>query len=88
MFQYIARYQICRYIRTSLRFAKEEADDRKTLLFDPARYIRTFDVIFEISCILLRRRLMFGKIALHAIFNVISEVNCVFIPAAFSVDFF
>ena len=46
-----------RSIRTILRFTKEEAEVQKQALpFVPARYIRTFDVISEGICVLLRRR--------------------------------
>ena len=40
-----------RYIRTSivLRFIKEGANLKKALLFVPARYIRTFDVMSEVN---------------------------------------
>ena len=45
-----------RNIRTILRFTKEEAQIRRqAILFVPARYIRIFDVISEIICVLLRR---------------------------------
>ena len=50
-----------------LRFTEEEAGVRKqALLFVPARYIRTFDVISEVNCVLLRRKLMFETITFEA----------------------
>ena len=49
-FQFISLYQnFWRYIRTTLRFTKEEADVRKRAPpFLPARYIINFDVISEV----------------------------------------
>ena len=41
-----------------LRFTKEEADvPKQAFPFVPARYIRTFDVISEVNCVFLRRKL-------------------------------
>ena len=45
-----------RYIQNILRFTKREAEVRKQALpFVPTHYIRTFDVISEVICVLLRR---------------------------------
>ena len=45
-----------RYIRTFLRFTKEDEEVRKqALIFAPARYIRSLDIISEAKCVLLRR---------------------------------
>ena len=61
-----------------LRFTNEEAEVRKQAFpFVPARYIRTFDAISEVNCVVLRRKRRFEKIALYPNFDVISEVNCV-----------
>ena len=46
-----------------MRFTEEEADVRKQAFpFVPARYIRTFDVISEVNCVLLRRKRRFEKL--------------------------
>ena len=56
-----------------LRFT--EADVRKSAPpFVPARYIRIFDVISEVNCVLLRKKWSFKIIALYPNFDVISEV--------------
>ena len=50
-----------------LRFTKEEAEVRKQALsFVPARYIRSFDVISEVNCVLLRRKRTFENIPVHS----------------------
>ena len=60
-----------------LRFTKEEAKVRKQVIpFVPACYIRTFDVISDMICFLLRRKRRIEFIALYPKFDVISEVNC------------
>ena len=75
-------FQILQNIHFLLHFklhsTKEDADVRKQALpFVPARYIRTFDVISEVNCVLLPRKRKFDTIALHPNFDVIFEVNCV-----------
>ena len=56
-------FQICQnstfysILNLILRFTKEEAEIRKQAFpFVPARYIRTFDVISEVNCVLSTRR--------------------------------
>ena len=59
-----------------LRFTDEaEAEVRKRASpFIPARDIRTFDVVSEVNCVLLRRTRCFEIIALYPNLYVISEV--------------
>ena len=58
-----------------LRFIKAEAKVQKQALpFVSARYIRTFDVLSEVNCVLLRRRKRrFEAIELNPNFDDISE---------------
>ena len=60
-FEFIALYpNFWRYIRTVSRFTNEEAGVQKSaLLFVPAGFIRTFDVISEVNCVLLQRKQRF-----------------------------
>ena len=59
-----------------LRFTKEEAGVRKQALpLVPARYIRIFDVISKVNCVLLWRKRRFEKIAPYTNFDLISEVK-------------
>ena len=63
-------------MRIMLRFKKEEAEVQKSAPpFVPVRYIRTFDVMSEVNCVLLRRTQSFKIIALypHLDFDVVSE---------------
>ena len=58
-----------------LRFTKEEAEAQKSAPpFVPARYIRTFDVVSVVNCVLLRRTRSSKIIALYPNFDVVSEV--------------
>ena len=41
------------------------------------RYIRMFDVISELRCVLPRRKIRFKNFALYSTFAVKSELNCV-----------
>ena len=64
--EYIALYpNFGRYIRTTLRFTKEEAEVRKQALpYVTARCIRTLDVISEVICVLMKKSRRIGKKAL------------------------
>ena len=58
-----------------LRFTMEGAKVRKSAPpFVPTRYIRTFHVVFEVFCVLLRMTRSFKIIALYSNFDVISQV--------------
>ena len=59
--------------------------EKNALPFVPARYNRTFDVISEVNCVLLKRKRRFENIALYPNFDVISEVNCVLPRGKFSI---
>ena len=50
---------------------------KKALPFVTACFIRTFDVVSDTKCVLLRRKRGSKKIPLHPNFDVICEVNCV-----------
>ena len=63
---------------TILRFTEEEAEVRKKALpFVLSRYIRTFDVISEVICVLLTRKRRIENIVLFLNFDVISKVKYV-----------
>ena len=57
IFQILPNLHFLLILNLILRFTKEEAEVRKQAFpFVPARYIRTFDVISEVNCVLPRRR--------------------------------
>ena len=69
-------YSILHFI---LRFTKEEAEVRKQALpFVPARYIRTFDVIFEVNCILLQRKQRFENKRSQLSQHAVSELSTLY----------
>ena len=43
------------------------------------RYIRSFDFIYDVSCVPVKRRPRFKHIALIRFFDAISELYCVFL---------
>ena len=77
-FQNLPNLHFLLHFLLNTAFTKEEAEVRKqTFPFVPARYIRTFDVMSEVNCVLLRSKRRFETFALYPSFDVIFEVKCV-----------